>query len=61
MPRATTKLGTTIIAETDTWETVEENVYVRRPPSTIIYMKVSKLDIVVPPIRNQRPVRLAKV
>ena len=29
MPRATAKIGDTIIAEADSWETVEGNVYVR--------------------------------
>lgn len=29
MSRALAKVGDTIIAETDTWETVEGNIYVR--------------------------------
>lgn len=31
MPRALAKVGDHVIAETETWETVEGNIYVYRP------------------------------
>lgn len=58
MPRATAKLGDTTIAETDTWENVEGNVYVRLSP---VHLQHSNSNDVVPFIFDQGPVGLAKV
>ncbi|GAD95761.1 DUF427 domain protein [Paecilomyces variotii No. 5] len=42
MPRATAKVGDTVVADTDAWETVEGNVYF--PPSSINKSFFSKTD-----------------